>query len=250
MSDIKLYCDDCFNILSNIEKNTVDLILVDLPYDVSRKSGFANTKNEDYIAKYGNLKIDFGEWDTKLDLHTLMEHFYRILKPNGTLICFYDCWKMQELKEIADKLKFKQPRLCCWQKTNPVPVNSNLNYLSNAKEYFATFVKQSKPVFNSKYDNGDYFIPVNEETDTYFYPIVHGKERTKHPTQKPEKLMEELILKHSNEGMLVLDCFMGSGTTGVACQNTGRNFIGIEKEQEYFDIAKQRILNSKENNNA
>lgn len=146
---------------------------------------------------------------------------------------FYDGWKMQELKECAEMEKFKQPRLCQWIKTNPVPINSKLNYLSNSKEYFATFVKKSKPTFNSKYDNG-----------VFEYPICSGTERTKHPTQKPYKLIADLVFIHSNENDLVLDCFMGSGTTGVACKNLNRRFIGIEKDDKYFDIAKERIENT------
>jgi len=137
---------------------------------------------------------------------------------------------MQELKECAEMEKFKQPRLCEFVKTNPVPINSQLNYLSNAKEYFATFVKKSKPTFNSKYNKG-----------IFEYPICSGNERTKHPTQKPLKLMEELVNIHTNQKDLILDPFMGSGTTGVACKNLNRNFIGIEVDKNYFTIAKDRI---------
>ena len=73
------------------------------------------------------------------------------------------------------------------------------------------------------------------------YPIVAGKEKTIHPTQKPIKLMEELIKRHSNVGDTVLDNFMGSGTTGVACKNLNRKFIGIELDETYFNLAKERI---------
>lgn len=93
-------------------------------------------------------------------------------------------------------------------------------------------VKKSNPTFNSKYDNG-----------IYEYPICHDKDRF-HPTQKPVKLMEDIIKKHSNAGDTVLDCFMGSGSTGVACINQGRNFIGIEKDPEFFRKAKERLTKS------
>ena len=134
------------------------------------------------------------------------------------------------MKEALAKVGFKQFRLCCWHKTNPVPVNSKLNYLSNSTEYFVTAVKGGCPTFHSEYDKGIY------ET-----PICSGRERTEHPTQKPLALISQLIEKHSNKGDIVLDPFMGSGTIGVACKNLDRNFIGIEKDENYFNIAKQRI---------
>ena len=219
------------------------MILIDPPYAISKKSNFENGGGWNN-AKDKNLrktipKTDFGYWDKReVDIYTLFVELHRILKQNGTLIIFYDIWKMGSLRSVAENIGFKQPRICCWNKTNPVPVNSKINYLSNCKEYFATFVKHSKPTFNSFYDNGDYFM---SSSDTFYCPIVHGKERTSHPTQKPLSIIEQLILKHSNEGDTVLDCFMGSGTTGVACVNHNRKFIGIEKDIDYFTIAKTRI---------
>ena len=131
---------------------------------------------------------------------------------------------------MADKYKFKQPRVGQWQKTNPVPINSKLNYLSNAIEFFFTFVKGKKPTFHSLYDNG-----------VYKYPICHGKERYDHPTQKPLALISDIINKHSNEGDVVLDNFAGTGTTAHACILNNRNYIVIERDDKYFDILKFRI---------
>ena len=113
---------------------------------------------------------------------------------------------------------------------NPVPINSKLNYLSNSTEYFFTFVKGSKPTFNSEYDNG-----------IYRFPICHGKERFEHPTQKPLELIKSLIEKHSNEGDLVLDTFAGTFIVHHACDNLNRGCISIEKEEKYFNIGKERI---------
>lgn len=216
--------------------------MTDPPYIISKDSGFVNNSPDkaDYIAKYGKHKIDFGEWDkSEVCLQTLLSEFYRILKPSGTLIMFYDFWKMQELKECAEQLKFKQARLGIWNKTNPVPINSKVNYLSNSREFFVTFEKKSKSTFNSEYGDGN--CHVSEAGDTYYLPILHGKERTSHPTQKPLSLIKDLVKKHSNEGDVVLDCFMGSGTTGVACNNLKRNFIGVEINKEYYYIAKERM---------
>jgi DNA modification methylase len=134
---------------------------------------------------------------------------------------------------MADKNKFKQGRICVWQKTNPVPINSKINYLSNANEYFFSFIKDKKPTFNSEYDNG-----------VYKYPICHGKERLDHPTQKPLALITELIKKHSNIGDLVLDTFAGSGTTGEACNILERKYILMERDNNYYNLILKRLNNT------
>lgn len=225
---------DCLEHLNKIESNSVDLILIDPPYLISKSSGFSNysdNASDDLKKKYGKLSIDFGDWDkVELNWDFLFSEYKRILKKGGTLIIFYDIWKSNELKEFSEKYKFKQPRVGAWVKTNPVPVNSKLNYLSNASEYFFTFVKGSKPTFNSKYDNA-----------FYSYPICHGKERYNHPTQKPLSLIKELIEKHSNKGDLILDTFAGTGTTGHASYLLDRNFILIEKEKDYFEVIVERL---------
>jgi len=237
MKDVKMNIDlrqgDFIEMMKDIPDASIDAIIIDPPYVISKKSGYVNNSPDkiDYIKKYGKHNIDFGEWDNKeVNLPLMFERFYKILKNGGSLLIFYDVWKMYRIKELAELNNFKQPRLCQWTKSNPVPINSKLNYLSNSKEYFATFVKKSNPTFNSEYDFG-----------MYKYPICGGKERTSHPTQKPLKLMEDLVLKHSNENDTILDCFMGSGTTGVACVKLNRNFIGIELDKKYFEIAKNRV---------
>lgn len=226
--------DDCFNYLSKIESNSIDLILVDPPYLISKESGFKNYSDnatDEIRKKFGNISIDFGDWDKQeLDWDLLFNEYYRILKKGGTLIFFFDIWKSSMIKEVAEKNKFKQLRICQWQKSNPVPINSKLNYLSNAIEYFFSFVKGGKPTFNSEYDNG-----------IYKYPICHGNERYDHPTQKPLELMKDLIRKHSNEGNLVLDTFAGTGTTGHAALLLNRKFILIEQNVEYYQIIQDRL---------
>ncbi len=224
---------DCYEEILKVDSNSVDLIIIDPPYNISKSSNFkkySSTTSDELKTKY-NISIDFGDWDKKeIDWENLFLQFKRVLKNGGTLIIFYDVWKSTELKECAEKYKFNQHRVCCWMKTNPVPVNSKVNYLSNAAEYFFTFVKGKKPTFNSEYDNG-----------YYTYPICHGKERYSHPTQKPLNLISDLIKKHSNEGDVVLDCFAGTGTTGHACVNLNRNFILIERDENYFDIINKRL---------
>ena len=230
--------DDCFNYLKQIKNKSIDLILVDPPYLISRKSNFKNYSdkaNSDIITKYGKHSIDFGDWDKDdIDWNLLFKEYYRVLKDGGTLIFFFDIWKSTMIKDIAEFYKFKQPRVCQWQKTNPVPINSKINYLSNANEYFFTFIKGKKPTFHSEYDNG-----------TYRYPLCHGKERLEHPTQKPLSLIIDLVKKHSNEGDLVLDTFAGTGTTGEACLMLKRNYILIERDENYFSLIKNRLGKNK-----
>ena len=215
--------------LSEISNNSVDLILTDPPYEISRPTGFIASKGEKTIERF-KMSYEFGEWDERsTNLAPFVAEFYRILRPGGTMIMFYDLWKITVLSEIMKTAKFKQLRFLEWVKTNPVPINSKLNYLTNSREIALSGVKRSKPTFNSKYDNG-----------IYRHPIYHGKDRF-HPTQKSLPLFEELIEKHSSEGHLVLDCFAGSATTALAARNTGRNFIGCEMNEEYYNKSKERL---------
>ena len=232
-----LYNGNCLDKLRQIKDKSIDLILTDPPYIISRKTNF-NKGGGDEV-KYGSISMDFGEWDKEpLELETLIKEWYRILKDGGTMIIFYDIFKMQEIYDLANKYKFKQPRIGIWDKTNTVPINAKINYLSNCREYFISFCKGKKATFNSYYDKA-----------FYQYPIVGGKERTIHPTQKPLQLMEDLIMVNSNKDDIILDCFMGSGTTGVAAIKNNRNFIGMEIDSVYFDIAKERINKENEEHN-
>ena len=193
---------------------------------------------QDYL-KYGSIygkkyavRTDYGKWDSEFtmeDLQLFINHFYRVLKPGGTCIVFFDIWKITPLKEQLESAKFKQIRFIEWLKTNPQPINSKVNYLTNCREIALLGIKKSKPTFNSSYDKG-----------VYSYPIQGGKDRF-HPTQKNTKMFEELIEKHSNKGDVVLDCFLGSGTTAVAAKNTKRDFIGCELDKTYFDKLMLRI---------
>ena len=224
----KVILGDCYKVLAEIESNSVDLILTDPPYNISRKSNFQ--KNSDN-KKFNNISLEFGKWDEdEIDLENLFFQFKRVLRDGGTIVFFYDIWKCSKLKEVAQKFGFKQPRVCQWVKTNPVPINSKKNYLSNAVEFFFTFVKNKKGTFNSEYDKG-----------IYSYPICHGKERTFHPTQKPELLIKEILQKHSKVGDLVLDPFAGSGTTGKVSKDLDRNFILIENSKDYHQLCLDRL---------
>lgn len=182
------------------------------------------------------MKTNYGEWDEKFTMNTLEEFvklYYTKLRDGGTCIIFFDLWKLSHLKEIMEKHKFKQLRFIEWIKTNPQPINSRVNYLTNSREIALLGVKKGKPTFNGEYDNG-----------IYKFPIQGGKNRF-HPTQKNIKLFEELVKKHSNEGDLVVDTFLGGGTTAIACKETGRKFIGSELDEKYFKNLSEMQLENK-----
>lgn len=248
--------------LDTLDDNSVSLVLTDPPYITSRDSGMDalwnkindssgdakssedwekykkdhNIKNDsnraNYI-QYGTIygkkyavRTQYGDWDSSFsmgDLEKFIQKFYAKLKVGGTIIIWFDIWKISHLKDILEKYKFKQIRFIEWIKTNPQPLNSKTNYLTNCREIALTAVKGSKPTFNSKYDTG-----------VYSFPLQGGKERF-HPTQKSTKLFEALILKHSDEGDVVVDTFLGSGTTLRACKNTNRICKGCEVSEEYYD---------------
>jgi DNA modification methylase len=190
-------------------------------------------ENKTNFMKYGSIygkkycvKTDYGEWDTNFTMEKLDEfigEYYKKLRKGGTLIIFFDLWKITTLKEMMEKHKFKQIRFIEWIKTNPQPRNSNINYLTNCREIALLGVKDGNPTFHSTYDNG-----------IYNFPFYSGKNRF-HPTQKSLVLFEELIKKHSNENDTVLDTFLGAGTTAIACKKTNRKFKGCEVAKEYFD---------------
>ena len=222
--------EDCFNFLQKVPSKSVDLILIDPPYEISRPTNFQSGEETGRDTDRFRISMDFGEWDKNFTgLESVIKEGYRILRDGGTFICFYDLWKITPLKEMFEKNKYKQIRYIEWLKTNPVPINSKINYLTNAREIAVSAIKVSKPTFNSSYDNG-----------LYQYPICQDKGRF-HPTQKPLALMEELIRKHSNEKDTVLDCFAGSCTTGIAALNTNRNFIGCEIDTEYYNKSIDRL---------
>ena len=222
---------DSLSLMKELEKGSVDLVLTDPPYIISKPSGFKSVVNGE---KRFAVSTEHGEWDKPEnfsldDLRDSVFEYYRVLKKHGTMITFCDLWKISDVKRIMETAGFKQIRLIEWLKSNPVPLNSKRNYLSNAREVALLGVKVSKPTFNSSYDNG-----------VYQFPICHEKGRF-HPTQKPYMLMWGLIEKHSDPGDVVLDTFAGAATTLVAAKNSGRKYIGCELDQEFFDKAVERL---------
>lgn len=221
---------DCIQFLSSVSDASVQLVLIDPPYEVSRETNFSNGQPSGKDTDRFRVSMEFGSWDYDfMGMEKVIKECYRVLSTSGTIICFYDLWKIDRLREYLCNAGFCQLRFIEWIKTNPVPLNSKINYLTNAREIAITAVKGNTPVFKSEYDNG-----------VYSYPICHEKGRF-HPTQKPVELIRDLILKHSNNGDIILDCFSGSGTTAVASILTNRNFIGCELDKNYYNKSIERI---------
>ena len=130
---------------------------------------------------------------------------------------------------------FKMLRLIFWQKTNPVPLNSKRTYLSNSREMAIVGVKGGKPTFHGEYDSGVY------DDEIYHLPIPRHNGNRIHPTQKSDDLFAELIRKHSNAGDLVIDPFLGAGTTAVAALAQGRLFAGCDIDPHYVEASRRRI---------
>lgn len=266
---INIENNDGLEFLKSVKNNSIDLILTDPPYVISKNSGMNTQYNKiinneckktedewntfkktlkkpenellnekgvgwskenylnygDILGKKYAIKTDYGDWDRHFSMKQLelfIEQYYNKLRNGGTCIIWFDIWKLSYLKELLEKYKFKQIRFIEWIKTNPQPLNSKVNYLTNCREIALLCVKKSKPTFNSKYDNA-----------IYNFPIASGKNKF-HPTQKNINLFEELIKKHSNENDMVMDTFLGSGTTAIACKNLNRNFTGCEINEEYY----------------
>ena len=231
---------DCNDVMQIMHNGDIDLILTDPPYEISVDNydgmpggSWGKPGDAGYVKR---PELDFGEWDKKpVNIDEMCKQFYNKLRKGGTAIIFYDFWKMGKLKEAAEAAGFSKFRVIHWQKTNPVPLNSKITYLSNSREYALVIVKGSRPTFNSEYDIG-----------VYEYPILHGKERLDHPTQKPVDLFRKLIEKHSNQGDIVFDPFGGVGTTLAACSISKRRCISVEISDKYYQLSKERLnrLNS------
>ena len=213
--------------LRGLDNESVDLILTDPPYAISRRTGFQNV-GKNGVERFA-VNMEFGDWDHhEINLNALAQGAYKSLRKGGTIIVFYDLWKITKLSDALIKAGFVQLRFIEWIKANPVPLNSKVNYLTNAREIAVLAVKGSKSTFNSKYDNG-----------VYNYAIPRGERL--HPTQKPLELFRDLVRKHSNPGDLVVDPFVGSGTTAVVAIDNSRSFKGCDNDAIYVEIANQRI---------
>jgi len=223
-----LYNSDYLNIIPEIKDESIDLILTDIPYNISKNNGLSGYDKKNKRQRTG---IHFGEWDVDFNEDDLSILIPKI-KKGGSMLIFCSFEQIGKLIDIFSDLELKDKLI--WEKSNPFVKNRDRRYVSNI-EICLWFVKKGeKWIFNRK--NEKY------EGCVFRYPSESGGGFTRyHPTQKNLKLIEYILNIHSNENDLILDPFMGGGTTGVAAANNNRNFIGIEKDKEYFTIAKNRI---------
>ena len=212
---IKLLQGDCMELMNNIPNKSVDLVLTDIPYNVVNR--------EDN----GLRKLDKENADIlTFDLINFLEQLYD--KAKSTIIIF--CGK-EQVSIIHSYFNDKQKkgkgtvRQLIWEKSNPSPMNGQHIYLSGVEN--AIWFKKRGGTFNAHCKN-----------TVFKYPIGRSK---LHPTEKNHLLLQELILDNSNENDLILDPCMGSGSTGVVALQNNRNFLGIELNQNYFEIAKNRL---------
>ena len=238
---ISLFQGDCLELMKDIPSGSIDMILCDLPYGTTRC-----------------------KWDTVIPFEPLWEQYERIIKDNGAILLF----AQTPFDKVLGTSNLKLLRYeWIWEKTsasnhfncNRMPMKAHENILVFYKHlptYNPQKTQNHSPTHNyTKYittqNNSEIYGKATEEvsgggnTDRYPRSVQifssDKQQSTLHPTQKPVKLLEYLIKTYTDEGEIVLDNCMGSGSTGVACINTNRNFIGMELNEKYFNIAKNRI---------
>ena len=238
MKTIELWHGDCLELMKNIPDGSVDLVLTDPPYGTTAC-----------------------KWDSVIPFAPMWEQLNRIIKPNGA-ICLFGSEPFSSALRMSNIKHFKYdwiwdkriPSGMSYARFQPMRQTENISVFCNGKTvYNPQMVKRDKQIKKggNKYSPSAPIQACKEGKDfkkTYEYKnpinlIVFDKIRkgSLHPTQKPVALLEYIVRTYTNEGETVLDFTMGSGSTGVACVNTGRNFIGIELDEGYFNIAKKRI---------
>lgn len=242
MIDFILMHGDCLERMKEIPDGSVDMVLTDPPYGTTAC-----------------------KWDSVIPLEPMWEQLKRIAKRNGAIVItasqpFSSALVMSNPKQFKHEWVWIKNRGSNFANTvrEPMKEHEVVLVFSNGKW---TYNKQMQPRTGGGANRVKYDCTARTETENYGaigslnlrqgemrvpsswqkFNTASGSEKTKHPTQKPVALMEYLIKTYTNEGETVMDFTMGSGTTGVACANTGRRFIGIELDEGYFSIAKERI---------
>ena len=227
---IDLRQGDCLELMKDIPDKSIDLIVTDPPYLIENTKAGGKSKLAKSI-QVMNDEIKENNLTNGFDIKCLDELFRVMKVPNIYIWCNH--------KQIPMYLDYFVKEKGCsfdiiiWNKTNTMPLFNN-KYLTD-KEYCLYFRKGG-------YCNPNSYI---DAKTVYYQPInIKDKRLWNHPTIKPLNIIETIIKNSSKENDTVLDCFMGSGTTGVACKNLNRNFIGMELDDTYFEIAKERIEKS------
>ena len=243
-----IYNVDSYEAIKKIPDNSIDLIITDPPYEIigGGGGGCFGTGQRNYHAEYTALDRK----DTKREGLRISSNFNN-LKSNLQAICGgFDYSLLEELDRVMKKINIyiwcnkNQVRplmqhyeekgcnvdLLVWCKTNPLPTCNN-KYLSDLE--YCVFARANNTALHGTYETKSKFLvsPAN----------VEDKKKYKHPTIKPLNRIKDYIINSSNEGDIVLDVFLGSGTTAVASKELGRQYIGFELNKEYFDIAQDRL---------
>lgn len=231
---IKLLQGNCLELMKDIPDGSVDMILCDLPYGITKC-----------------------KWDSVIPFDVLWEQYNRVIKDNGAIVLFAQGVFTHKLA-MSNIAHYKYEWI--WRKSFATGFLNSKRIPLRAHENILVFYKKP-PTYNPQFTQGkpyktkngalspvydENFASVETVSDGRRYPIdvLDFKiEKGLHPTQKPVALLEYLIKTYTNEGETVMDNCMGSGSTGVACVNTNRNFIGMELDKTYFDVAKERIEN-------
>ena len=217
-----LWNGDCIEVMKQIPDGSVDLVVTDPPYLIETSgAGIYKQADKQYVKELNGIKDGFSE--------QVLDELCRVMRKINIYIFCSQKQIIPLLDYFVDRKKCNW-NLLTWHKTNPVPACGN-KYLTDT-EYILFFREKGVKI------NGEY-----KTKFTYYVTPLNtaDKKLYGHPTIKPVEILQNLIVNSSNTGDVVLDPFMGSGSTGIACNNTGRNFIGIELDKGYFDTAKARI---------
>jgi site-specific DNA-methyltransferase (adenine-specific) len=220
----KIYNGDCLGGLTKISDKSIDLIVTDPPYMINYKTGHRKDKTHKFCGEILNDSIDIDFID-KLTIE-----LYRVLKDNSALYLFTSSKTIDIFKPIIEQY-FKIKNLIIWVK-NSWTAGDLVNQYGQQYEIIIYASKGLSPIIGKRL------------TDVWYFNRVAGNDLL-HQNQKPEKLIQQIINKSSKETDIILDPFMGSGTTAIACMNTKRKYIGFELDKEYFDVAEKRIKEHK-----
>lgn len=228
---VNLFNGDCLAVMKSLVRDgiLVDAIITDPPYNISKDNNFSTMKN---AKRQG---VDFGCWDKGFDLFSWLDTADKLLKKGGNIVIFNSFLNVGNIAQYLEKKGYAVKDLIRWIKPNPMPRNMNSRFVADYEVAIWCVKGKSKWTFNN--NTKSYLRPEIK------CPTPSGKERLGHPTQKPVFLMEELVKIFTNKGDSILDPFMGSGSTGIACIKNNRNFIGIELDKNYYEMAYKRIFN-------
>lgn len=227
---------DCVKVMPSLPDSCIDCIITDPPYNIGL---FMHERNTN-LQKMRDNQFAFAGWDNmeyrawKRNMSRFLAQCARVIKTRGTLIIFMSVIKVADIIKMATKHGFYYKTTGTWHKTNPMPRNMNLQFVNSTECWIYFVYKGTSGTFNN---NG------KVKHDFLESSVCPASEKKfgNHPTQKPLKILKELIECVSNIGDVILDPFMGSGSTCVACAVLGRRFIGIELNDDYYEIADKRI---------